>query len=145
MTLYKMHTQQKILIPNLGKELSAYSDVRDTATMLVKSIDVNNNYRVYNAGSYNTSIRDFLDCIKTNSNNKICGPPDFLKENKVEPWFGLPLWVENSAFQLDNSRIEKDFDISFLDYYGNVLKWSKPLKHGGISDKREQELIELLS
>lgn len=154
---YKMHTQQKILIPNLGKELSAFSDVRDLATILVKSIEVNNNYRIYNAGSYNTSIRAFLDCIKANSKNEteyICGPPDFLKANKVEPWFGLPLWVENNAFQLDNSRIEKNFEMTFrtvedttqhlLDYYGNVLKWSKPLKHGGISDAKEKELIELI-
>jgi len=154
---YKMHTQKKVLMPNEGKELSAFSDVRDLATMLAKSIDAENNHRVYNAGSYNTSIRAFLDCIKANSNNEteyVCGPPEFLKEHKVEPWFGLPLWVENDSFQLDNSRIEKDFDLTFrtvedttkhlLEYYGEVLKWKKPKEIGAISDEKEKELMNLL-
>lgn len=155
---YKMHTQKKILIANLGNRLYTYSDIRDLTNMLVKSIDVANNYPVYNATSYSTSIRTFLDNIKVNTNNKteyVSAQPDFLEEHKVEQWTGLPLWVETDSRQIDNSRIVKDFDLTcrtvedttkhLLDYYGNVLKWRKPKTHGAISDEKEQELIDLLS
>lgn len=155
---YKMHTQKKILIPNEGKEFFAFSDVRDLAAILFKSIDVDNNYRVYNANSYNASIRAFLDTIKANTNNKteyVSAPHQFLKEHKVALGTGLPLWLDSSAYQLDNTRIEKDFNMTFrtvedttqhlLTYCTEVLQWRKPKEQGAISDEKEQELMDLIS
>jgi len=152
-----MHTQKKILIPNEGKELSSFTDVRDLAAILVKSIDVDNNYRIYNANSYNPSIRAFLDAIKANTNNEteyVSSPHDFLKEHQVLLGFGLPLWLDSSAYQIDNSRIKKDFNMTFqtvedttkhlLTYYSEVLKWRKPKNEGAISNEKEKELMDLL-
>ncbi|MEM8863205.1 MAG: NAD-dependent epimerase/dehydratase family protein [Chloroflexota bacterium] len=156
---HKVQTQEQILIANGGKDLLAYSDVNDLARAVVKSLDIDNQFSVYGAHSYNASLLEFINVVKKKLGRNpqlVSASPDFLEQHAVSQWSGLPLWLNGSFLILDNSRIHQDFKLDLSDlnqtvdklisYYENELAWRDPvISPSPISIDKEQELISFLN
>ncbi len=153
--LHKVQTQDKILIPDNGRDKCTNTYSEDFAALIRKSVDINSHNKVYNASTHDEfSLKEYVDI----ASELLCRHPElvnasaeFLEENKVNPWGDLPLWLGGSNLILDNSKAIRDFDINFhsfpesvkgsIDYYSS-LDWPQP-KYG-ISKEKEAELLKKL-
>lgn len=154
---YKMQTQKKLLVANKGAQLLAYSDVRDFAKIMEKSIDHNPGFTTYNVTSYNASIQSFLKGIHNyykEPKQIVSASSEFLVEHQVKERRSLPLWFDGNYYTINNSRVKKDFDFTptpiensiqhLFDYYSNNLKWRPYNLPNAITSEREAELINLI-
>lgn len=154
--LYKVQKQDKVLIPDNGKDKTTSTYSEDFAALIRKAIDIPKHNRVYNATTHDmVSIKEFLNITAKQlgkSPEYINASKEFLDENKVIPWAELPLWLGGMDLILDNSKAVRDFGMTFrsftdsvkgsIEYYSS-LDWPEP-KYG-ISAEREKELIKKLS
>lgn len=155
---HKVQTQEAFIIPNEGKNIISYTDVNDFAQLIIQSIEVENNFQVYNASSYSASISEFITGAMAYSGKKprlINASPEFLETHKVSQWAEMPLWVNGDYFVTDNARVRKDYNFTFstpqqtisklMNYYANTLKWRAPeAKRPTLSCEKEQKLMALL-
>jgi 2'-hydroxyisoflavone reductase len=153
--LYKVHSQDKILMPDQGKDRCTNTYSEDFAELIRKSIDAENHNKVYNASTHDeVSLKHYIDTASEllgRHPELINASPEFLEENKVNPWGDLPLWLGGSNLILDNSKAIRDFGVKFhsftnsvkgcIDYYSS-LGWPEP-KYG-ISKEKEKELLKKL-
>jgi 2'-hydroxyisoflavone reductase len=153
--LYKVNKQNKVLIPDNGRDRfnSTYSE--DFAALIKSSINTEKHNKVYNAVTHPAvSMKEFIDivCMHLGKNPELVNASiEFLEQNKIRPWMDLPLWLDGMDLVTDNSRAMKDFPVKFhsfeesvkrtIDYY-NSLGWPVP-KYGN-SAEREMELINKL-
>jgi 2'-hydroxyisoflavone reductase len=153
--LYKVNKQNKVLIPDNGRDRfnSTYSE--DFAALIKSSINTEKHNKVYNAVTHPAvSMKEFIDivCMHLGKNPELVNASiEFLEQNKIRPWMDLPLWLDGMDLVTDNSRAMKDFPVKFhsfeesvkrtIDYY-NSLGW--PVPKYGISAEREMELINKL-
>lgn len=150
--LYKVQTQNKILLPDNGRDMctNTYSD--DFAMLIRAAIDIENHNTVYNASTHDmVSLKQYVDiaCEQLEKSPELVNASlEFLEGNKVTPWADLPMWLGGSNLIMDYSKAVKDFNIKFLsfpdsvkgciDYYSS-LNWPEP-KYG-ISAEKEKELL----
>ena len=153
--LHKIKHQDKILVGNEGKGLSSYTNVNDLVNLIMHLMDHTVIFRVYNASSFDTTIREIIEIAGNILDRKpklISGDSNFLEEHKISQWTSLPLWLDGDFHRTDNSRAKNEFNYSFsnvqesleqvLDFYANEEKWRIPhTKPDPITTKREQELI----
>ncbi len=153
--LYKVEKQDKVLMPDGGKDrfTNTYSD--DFAQLIQKAIDVKTHNKVYNAVTHQpVSIREYLDtsCRMLNRNPEFVNASlEFLEENKVGAWSDLPVWLGGMDLVVDYSRALKDFPVSFhsfgdslkgcIEYYSS-LGWPEPKT--GMPADRETALLKKL-
>jgi len=153
--LYKVKTQDKILIPDNGKDKCTNSYSEDFAQLINCAIDADKHNKVYNAVTQPAvSIKEYLDTASRLLDKHpmlINGTPEFLKKNKVEPWSDMPLWLGGMDLVLDYSKALRDFPVKYSSFedslngcidYHSSLNWPEP-KYG-LGAEREQELLEKL-
>lgn len=153
--LYKIQTQNKILLPDEGRDKCTNTYSEDFAKLLRAAIDIGNHDKVYNASTHDmVSLKQYNDIASEllgKSPEFINGSEEFLTENKISPWSDLPLWLGGTNLLMDYSKAEKDFGIKFhtfpdsvkgsIEYYSS-LGWPEP--QYGISKEKEKELIDKL-
>jgi 2'-hydroxyisoflavone reductase len=153
--LYRAKTQEKVLLPDDGitEQTNTYSE--DFADVLLKAIEIEKHEKIYNAVTHPAiSIKNiFLKVCESFKKNPelVNASSNFLTKNNVSEWTGIPMWIKDFSFVLDNSLLLNDFNIKFnsfeesvaqtIDYY-EKLNWYVP--KDGISISREKELIDLL-
>ncbi len=153
--LYRAKKNDRILIPDEGREKFTCTYSEDFAKLIRKAIDINSHNRIYNAVTHlPVSLKDYADTSCRLLGRKpeiISGDTAFLEENKVQPWSDLPAWVGEMDMALDNSKARKDLGIKFESFekslvgcikYYDSLGWKEPA--AGLSTAREAELIEKL-
>jgi 2'-hydroxyisoflavone reductase len=150
--LYKLQTQDKVLIPDNGRDKCTNTYSEDFAALIKAAITIDRHNKVYNASTHSeVSLKECIDTATGLLNKKpvlVNATPEFLGENKVNPWGDLPMWLGGSNLILDNSKAVKDFSMSFhsfpetvkgcIDYYSS-LGW--PVPNYGISAEKEAELL----
>ena len=153
--LYKIKTQEKVLIPNNGKDLFTHTHSEDLAAALESSINAEKHERVYNAVTHSAvSFRHLFETAMEFIGKKpefISASAEFLTENNVNPWADLPLWLGGIDVVLSNERMLRDFQVKFMsfdesvkhsiDYY-SALGW--PSCKYGLDSDREAALIRKL-
>lgn len=155
--LYKVKHQDKILVGNDGKNLISYTNLHDLVDLIMYSIEhTTTNYKIFNASSFNSSIRNIIEIAGNILDRKpelVSGDTNFLEENEIHQWTGLPLWLDDDYFRVDNSRAKAAFNYQFsdvnqtvkqlMDFYENERKWSAPkvFPQSAISSDKEQEMI----
>ncbi len=158
---HRVMTQDRMLLPNMGRDLLSYSDVDDFARMLIQSIDQENTYEVYNGHSYSVGLGRFVDAIMDQTGRE----PElleidsaFYEANSLNQWSSLPLWLEGDVLVMSNDRIVEDYGLQLstpeettarlIPYYAEALQWKEPTverRAGAISVEREAELLALLA
>lgn len=156
--LYKAMHQKEILVGNNGENKLSFTYVTDLVDLIITAIETKNKYTVYNAASFITSIKNFIETTAEKMNKHITlieTTSDFLEEYNIKQWTDLPLYLNGNYLTINNSRIIKDMNFKFtqfdecleqlLDYYTTFRKWEKPLTiPAAISNQRERELIAKL-
>jgi 2'-hydroxyisoflavone reductase len=153
--LYRAKTAEEILMPEDGVTEHTNTYSCDFAQVLFNSIEMKEHRPVYNAVTHSgCSIKQMVEYMSDVFNTKpafINAPAEFLTKNNVSEWVGLPLWIKDFSFVLDNSSLLKDLDIKFKSFkdsiaetaaYYSGLGWYEPKE--GLALSREKELIELL-
>lgn len=154
--LYKIQTQDKVLIPDSGRDKCTNTYSEDFAALIKAAITVDKHNSVYNASTHSeVSLKEYIDIASRQldkSPGLVNASIEFLEEQKVNPWGDLPLWLGGMNLILDNSKAINDFRVIFhtfpesvkgcIDYYSS-LSWPEP-KYG-ISAEKESELISKLS
>ncbi len=152
---HKMKSQEKILVPDSYFCKIPYTNINDLSQAIIQSLEIKNNFKIYNVSSFNCSIKDWIFAIKklwNNSSEFIEATTNFLKENDVQQWSSLPLWLDGHFFVTDNSRIIKDYNFIFtsfektieqlIRYYSEIKKWETPNTiPASLSFEKEKELI----
>ncbi|MEM8508442.1 MAG: NAD-dependent epimerase/dehydratase family protein [Bacteroidota bacterium] len=152
---HKLKHQTDILIGNNGENLLSYTHVSDLADLVTRSIEVKNQFNVYNIPSFITSLKDLITIASEKLDigvNLISATPEFLERHGIRQWTDLPLWLASDFLTLDNSRVLSDFDFSFstvsetvdqlLAYYGKIKQWESPkTEPAPIPPEKERELI----
>lgn len=155
---HKVMTQEAFMIPNHGKNVISYTDVNDFARMIIQSIEVDNNFDVYNATSYEASIGAFISGTMKHYGKTpklINATPEFLEKHEVSQWRDLPLWLNGDFYVKDSSRVKADYNFVFStpeetmprlwDYYENTLEWRAPKPMmPALSVEKERELMGFL-
>ena len=154
--LYKVKTQNQILIPDKGETTRSSTYVKDLIRAIIDAIHIDKHSIVYNITTYPNLSIDKI--IKTASEildlkpKTINATPEFLNQNDISQLVYMPLWIDGEHFTYDNLKIIKDFKIQFIDFitsiadtisYYDKLRWKNP-KFGMKSDK-ERELIKKLT
>lgn len=160
---YKVKMQDTFILPDGC--LMPFTDVLDFSKIMIQTIDIKNNYAIYNASSYDSSIKNYVQLAAEHLNKTIqlvnvntefieAQMPDFNIYAK------LPLWTNYNCFTVNRSRLQKDFNFTFstieetterlMDYYGNHLKWQDIRERDSNTAKnsmtveQEAELMKLL-
>jgi len=136
-------------------------DVRDLADFTIKLIE-DNASGIYSATGpdYELTFGAMLETCKqvSESDAKVhWASVDFLKQNKVEEWSDMPVWVPDNEENAGFSR----FDVSkaikaglifrpLKDTVRDTIAWAntRPADHewrAGLKSEREQELLNLLN
>lgn len=153
--LYKVNCQDKVLIPDSGKDKFNATYSEDFASLIQCAIDIEKHNKVYNAETHAAaSIKEYLDiaCRLLDKNPELVNASiEFLEENKIQPWADLPVWLGGMNLVLDISKAQKDFPVKYhsfedsvkgcIDYYSS-LNW--PVPKYGISAEKEVELMDKL-
>jgi 2'-hydroxyisoflavone reductase len=154
--LYRTKTQSEILIPENGKSRSTNTFSEDFAKIIEESIGINNHRRIYNAVTHPpVVIKEIIELASLHfktSPELIDAPLEFLRENNVTEWTGLPMWISGFDLVMDNSRLQEDFKTPLSTFeetlkqtikYYDSLGWNEG-KYG-IRVEREKELISKLT
>jgi 2'-hydroxyisoflavone reductase len=153
--LFRAKNCDKILLPDDGITSQTNTFAEDFADILLKSLDKDKHQSVYNAVTHPAlSLKDMVLKMAAYFNRKpefITASPEFLQRNNVSEWVGVPLWIKDFSFVLDNNELLNDFKIinrtfdeslkMTIEYYDEI-GWKEG--KDGISTSREKELIELL-
>jgi len=153
--LYRAYANEKILMPDEGKEEFTATHSEDFANLIRKAIDTDTSSRVFNAVTHKP-VR-LMECVDTACSilgtkpQYINAEKKFIEEHKLTPWGDLPNWIGEFSIRVDNSLAEKEFDHKFIpfeesikriiNYYASI-GW--PVPKAGLTPEREIELIQEL-
>ena len=135
-------------------------DVRDLSNFIIKLIE-NKASGIYSATGpdYELTFGAMLETCKrvSESNANIqWASVDFLKQNKVEEWSDMPVWVPDNEENVGFSRFDVSKGIKagmkfrpLEETVRDTLAWAntRPAEHewrAGLKSEREQELLSLL-
>lgn len=150
--LYRAKTQDEVLIPDDGitEHTNTYSE--DFAAILQEAIEIENHNSVYNVVTHTPiSIKNMVLEMASLFKNKlklIDASQEFLFKNNINEWVGIPMWLKDFSFVLDNKQLLSDFKINLHTFsesiaqtaeYYEKLDWYPP--KDGISLSIERELI----
>ncbi len=151
--LYRVYNNNKILLPDSGKESFTATFSEDFAELIRAAIDVPKHSKVYNAVTHTPiTLKQYISdatVLLGKSPELVSVSNEFIEENKIQPWADLPAWVGAMNMCMDNSKASNDFPVFFhtfneslkrcVDYYSS-LGWKAPI--AGLTYEREMELIE---
>jgi 2'-hydroxyisoflavone reductase len=154
--LYRVYNNSKILMPDGGKESFTATFSEDFAELIRAAIDTPKHNKIYNAVTHApVTLKQYINgasVLLGKSPELVSVSPEFIEENKIQPWADLPAWVGSINMSMDNSKAINDFPVFFhtfneslkrcVDYYSS-LGWKAPI--AGLSVEREMELIEKAS
>jgi 2'-hydroxyisoflavone reductase len=136
-------------------------DVRDLAEFTIRLIEAKAS-GIYNATGpdYVLTLGAMLETCKQVSNSDAVvhwASVNFMKENKVEEWSDMPVWVPDNEENQGFSRVDVSKAIqaglkfrALSDTVRDTLAWAntRPADHewrAGLKTEREQELLKLLN
>jgi len=138
--LHKIKTQEKIALPDGGKELGTLTYVDDLARLLAEAMNVEADvFPVYNATT--NTPRPFAETFRTMCAAVGRHPQAETIEGKellakgIRPGLDLPLW-HTIDVAIDNSKLRRDFKTELLPFENSVketvayyekLGWPEPV------------------
>ncbi len=145
-----------LLMPDNGESEFSVTYVNDLVDAIITLLEQETPSKVFNIISYQQlSIKKIVDtacAILDKQPDRINASPAFLKEQEIKQWLDMPIWIDGNFFTYSNDRMRSEIGISptafedcvknTIDYY-QKLKW--PIPTYGITEKKRQELIELLN
>ncbi len=149
----------EVLAPGDGKDYVQYIDVRDLGKFIIQCLE-QKAFGIFNATSPmdKETTQDMLGhCKQALSSNAAFtwADTDFLQQNEVLPWGGMPVWVprkgeiggisridSNKAEKLGlNSRPRSETVIDTFNWYGQQPAARRKTLRAGISSEKEIEVL----
>lgn len=154
--LYRVKTQDNILIPDGGKFRFTNTFSEDLADILFESINIEKHRKVYNGTTHDpVSLKEFLDLTAKEIGSKpkyVSASADFLHDNEVNEWADLPMWITGFDMNFDNTRLKTDFISKLTSFPESVKKTIEYYESSGLTEGRyglrlekEKELIHKLT
>lgn len=154
--LYQVKMNDTLLLPNNGEDQISITYVKDLVNATLKALTIPTHSNTYNVMSQEfVSIKKMVDTAKELLNKTpktINAPTEFLIEQNIQQWTGMPLWINGDYFTYSNKKLLQDFELTLVDWtvsiqetinHYNSLNWHVPSY--GISEEERQKLISLLS
>jgi len=153
--LYQVKNDTEILLPNLGQSQFSVTYVKDLVNVIIQSLNNEKPSKIYTMTTTPTCSIALIkklatEILKTNP-NYTNADSRFLKNNSINQWVDMPLWLDSDFYTYDNSKVLNDFKVTLSDFKSAVqstidhfdeMNW--PVPKYGISDDRKNELIQLL-
>lgn len=152
---YWLHQAKKydeILVPTNGKPSFSLTYVDDLVTTIEKTIIEKPDRESYNiTTTTQTSIGQIIDFALEVMENKptlINASSQFLKENTINEWTDMPVWIDSEYSIFDNKKIIDHYQLNFTDFktsvretiaYYDSLEWPTPAY--GIDREKQRSLI----
>jgi nucleoside-diphosphate-sugar epimerase len=150
-----------VLAPEKPEAPIQIIDARDLAEFAIKLIE-ENTFGIYNATGpdYELTMGRLLEVSKQVSSSDAkfkWASVDFLKQNNVQPWSDMPVWIPADEEGVGAARIDVSKAIQaglkfrpLEETVRDALEWAQtlPADHewrAGLKPEREQELLALLN
>lgn len=147
--LYQIKMNNVLLLPENGERLFSTTYVSDLVSAIIQSLKSDVQSEIYNVITHpKTSIKQIIDLASQsikNNNSIVNGSVEFLKQNGINQWTDMPLWINGDHFTYTNKKLKEDLGIKITDfkisllktieYYDN-LNWQEP-KYGMTESKRQ--------
>jgi 2'-hydroxyisoflavone reductase len=146
--LYQLKNGNEILLPDKGKNLFSVTYVNDLVQVIIKALAVENDSVIYNVST--TPDLSLARLVYTASmllgkqpELRYCDAR-FLKDNNIQEWTDLPLWLDCDYFTFDNTKIQNDLEMKITDFdisvsetisYYDKTNWATP-KYGMSDDMK---------
>ncbi|MCP4413972.1 MAG: NAD-dependent epimerase/dehydratase family protein [Gammaproteobacteria bacterium] len=149
----------EVLAPGDGKDYVQYIDVRDLGKFIIQCLE-QKAFGIFNATSPmdKETTQDMLGhCKQALSSNAAFtwADTDFLQQNEVLPWGGMPVWVPRKGeiggiSRIDSSKAEKlglnsrprsETVIDTFNWYGQQPAARRKTLRAGISSEKEIEVL----
>lgn len=131
-----------------------FVDVRDLAAWMLHCLE-HDVFGVYNAVGFRgrVSMAELLGackCATANPANLVWASEEFLKENKVQPYMQMPLWIPREGRSVVGNGKAVAKGLSFrpiAETIRDTLQWAKaergdkPFARTGLKPEREAELL----
>lgn len=153
--LFQTEKQNDVIIPNNGQQPFSVTFVDDLIHCIIELIELDGNSEVYNICSSPTlsitKIVDHLAEIMKRNPTRHYAKSSFLKNENIQEWIDLPLWLDCDYFTYDNSKLITKLNYNFIDFevslkrtidYYKEMSW--PFPKYGLPDERKEELISKL-
>lgn len=153
--LYQVAKNDPILIPDNGERKFSVTYVQDLVKLISTAINTSKT-GVYNAiSTVETSIDQIVsetEHILNKKAKRINARHSFLKQNNINQWVDMPLWIDNDNFTFLNNKTKADFNFEPIDFktsvkktiqYYEALNWPNPTY--GIEESNRVSLIHELS
>jgi 2'-hydroxyisoflavone reductase len=151
--LYQIYHNKELLLANRGSQQFSITYVSDLVSTIVRSLETYNN-AIYNISSHpQVSIAQIVNETETHFGKQLkrySVDSAFLKNQGVQQWTDLPLWLDSDQFTFSNATVKdqltftpKPFRESIkktIEYF-EALKWPAP-KYG-MDDHRKETLISM--
>ena len=151
----------EVLAPEKPEVPVQIVDVRDLADFTIQLIEEKAS-GIYNATGpdYELTLGAMLEACKQVSGsdaNFQWASVDFMKQNKVEEWSDMPVWVPDNTENQGFSRVDVSKAVkaglkfrALSDTVRDTIAWAntRPADHewrAGLKAEREQELLKLLN
>jgi 2'-hydroxyisoflavone reductase len=153
--LYRVKTQDKILLPDGGHYKQNNTFVEDLAEIIKQAIYIEKHHNTYNMITHDpVSLLNTLKSAENILDKKPVYVPakfSFLKRNNISPYSEIPSLWDGCDILMNNEKIKRDFNCNFDSYEESIRKtieYYEPLgwKEGsdGMSVAREIEVIKKL-
>ena len=150
--LHQVYKYDNILIPNHGKDQFSLTYVQDLVQSILLSIQPAEDRNVYNiTSSPMITIKQIIDIASNILNKKpnfINASSSFLKEENIQKWSEMPLWLDCNFFTFDNKRLLANYNFLLIPLeesikatilYYEKQGWQTPIF--GIKREKQQALI----
>ncbi|NNC85957.1 MAG: NAD-dependent epimerase/dehydratase family protein [Bacteroidia bacterium] len=151
--LYQVRKSPTLLLPNKGNSNFSITYVQDLVNLIIASLNNDSSNNTYNAISTpKTSISQIVNAaaelLEVNIKS-VKAHPDFLEEQNIAQWKGIPLWLNCDYYTYSNQKIQSDYKIALTNFSESIkqtivhysdLNWPTP--GFGITDNKKNELID---
>lgn len=150
--LYQVKKKNVLLLPENGERIFSTTYVSDLVETIIQSLKPDSQQEIYNViTNPKTSIKQIIDLARQSMKKDIslinC-TVDFLKQNDIEQWTDLPLWINGDHFTYNDQKLKEKLGVKSTDFklciektieYYDDLNWPKPKI--GLTELRIQELL----
>lgn len=153
--LHQVQEYDEIMVANEGKQRFSLTYVHDLVDVIIQSISKNTENQIFNVTSFPAitigEIVETASQILGKVRTLVNATSEFLKENNVNQWADLPLWLDSDWFTFDNKKLVEDLDFQPIDFeqsisdtidYYSKKDWKTPIY--GISREKQKELLNQL-
>ncbi|MEM6345042.1 MAG: NAD-dependent epimerase/dehydratase family protein [Bacteroidota bacterium] len=124
--LYQVKSQQEIILPENGERKFSITFIDDLVNIVQTLLESKPENQIFNCiSSPTTSIAKILETCEAEYQRRVSkfeATAEFLEDNKINQWSGIPLWLNSDYFTYSNQRVLDELSLLPTDFKESIRK-----------------------